>query len=114
MDFIENGGKYVENVIFSTGYDDNYKGELFVGFVKRFQEKYGKTPSVFAVQGYELEKILIYNLKQSTDFSTLKQRILEVKEYTGLQGNIVFDKYGDVSRKYFLMHVKNKKFQKIN
>ena len=114
MDFISNGGKAVEGVLFSTGYDDNSKDKKFIDFVKKFKLKYKKTPSVFAAQGYELAQILIKNLKISSDISTLKQQILKIKKYNGLQGDIIFDKYGDVFREYFIMEIKNKEYIKIN
>jgi branched-chain amino acid transport system substrate-binding protein len=113
LDFIENGGKSVEGVLFATGYDDNSKDKLFVEFVKKYKKRYNKIPSVFAAQGYELAKILIQNLKESSDIKSLKKRILDKKVYKGLQGDIVFDKYGDVYREYFMMEVKNKEYRKI-
>jgi len=113
MDFIENGGRAVEGVFFSTGYDDQSKDKDFLKFVKRFKVKYHKIPSVFATQGYELAQILIKNLRNSSDMSTLKQRILKIKSYKGLQGDIIFDKYGDIFRDYFIMEVKNRKYVKI-
>ena len=113
VDFIKNGGGAVEGVLFASGYDENSKDPKFQNFVKLYKKKYHKEPSVFAAQGYELGQILIQNLKNSTDISTLKDRILEIKNYEGLQGGIKFDKYGDVSREYFMMEVKNHQYQKI-
>lgn len=114
IDFIENGGRAVEGVIFSTGYDDQSKDKKFLAFIQKFKKKYNKTPSVFAAQGYELAQIIINQLKQSSDISSLKQRILKRKKFEGLQGDIIFDKYGDVFREYFIMEVKNKEYIKIN
>lgn len=113
MDFIRNGGKAVEGVLFSTGYDEQSKDKDFLKFVAKFKKKYHHTPSESAAQGYELAEILIQNLKVSSDISTLKQRILKTKDYSGLQGDIIFDKYGDISREYFMMKVKNAEFLKI-
>lgn len=113
MDFISNGGKAVEGVLFSTEYDENSKDERFLGFVELFKKVYNKSPSILAGQGYELGKILIKNLSKSSDISTLKERILSQKVYEGLQGDIIFDKYGDVSREYFIMEIKNAKYIKI-
>ena len=113
-DFIDNGGKSVEGVIFSTGYDDKSKDKAFIEFVKKYKQKYKAKPSVFAAQGYELGKILIKNLNKSADISTLKNRMLKTKQYDGLQGDIIFDKYGDVFREYFIMEVKNREYIKVN
>ena len=113
LDFIENGGKSVEGVLFATGFDDNYQGEYFKEFAKRYYKKYNNKPSTHASQGYELAKILIQHLKNSSDISTLKNRILKEKTYVGLQGKIIFDKYGDVFREYFMAEVRNKEFTKL-
>jgi len=113
-DFISNGGKYIEGVLFSECYDDNSQNENYLSFVKRYKKRYNITPSVFETQGYELAQIVIKNLKKSTDISKLKDNIIATKKYNGLQGDIVFDKYGDVMREFFMLEVKNKKFIKMN
>ena len=113
-DFITNGGAFVEGVLFSEGYDDGSQHKNYLSFSKKYKKRYNTLPSVFATQGYELAQILIKNLKKSSDVSTLKERILSINKYDGLQGDIVFDKYGDVMREFFMMEVKNKKFVKIN
>jgi len=112
-DFIKNGGKAIDGVIFSEGYDDNSKNKAYLSFVKRYQKKYNKTPSVFETQGYELAKILINNLKKSSDVSKLKENIIKTKKYKGLQGDIIFDKYGDVTREFFIIEVKDNRFIRI-
>ncbi|MGB6327365.1 MAG: ABC transporter substrate-binding protein [Halarcobacter sp.] len=114
MDFIENGGKAVEGVLFSSEYNENSSDKRFLNFINSFRKTYNKTPSALEAQGYELGKILIENLSISSDISTLKQRILNQKTYKGLQGDIIFDKYGDVSREYFMMKIANAKYVKID
>jgi branched-chain amino acid transport system substrate-binding protein len=108
--FIEHGGKAIEGVLFSEAYNENSKNKHFLAFKKKFKNKYNKQATVFSLQGYELAKILIKNLKHSTDIQTLKSRILKIKNYGGLQGDITFDKYGDVMRDFFMMEVKNSQF----
>jgi len=112
-DFIEFGGKSIEGVIVSSGYNKKSKEKAYLEFVNKFKAKYNFEPSVFSLQGYEMAKILIKNLKKTTDISKLKDEILKEKVYHGLQGDIIFDKYGDVNRKYFIMQIKNGKFEKL-
>jgi len=112
-DFVEFGGKSVEGVLVSSGYYKHSQEKAYLDFAKKFKEKYNQEPSVFSLQGYELSKILIDNLKKTTDISKLKDEILKQKKYHGLQGDITFDKYGDVNRKYFIMEMKNGRFEKI-
>jgi len=112
-DFIEFGGKSIEGVIVSTGYDKQAKDKKYLEFVKKFIKKYNTEPSVFSLQGYEMAKILIKNLKKTSNISELKYYILQEKVYQGLQGQITFDQYGDVNRDYFVMKIINGNFEKI-
>jgi len=112
-DFIEFGGNAIEGVLVSTGYYKYSKDKKYLDFVKKFKAKYNQEPSVFSLQGYEMAQILIKNLKKTTDISKLKDLILKEKTYEGLQGDIIFNKYGDVNREYFMLQIQNGKFEKI-
>jgi len=109
-DFIIQGGKAIEGVLFSGTYNENSQDKRFLEFKTKYETKYKKSPSIFALQGYELAQIIIKNLRNSTDIQTLKKRILTIQRYNGLQGDITFDKYGDVMRDFFMMEVKNSQF----
>lgn len=111
-DFIENGGKHVEGIIFITGYDDNSKDQAYVEFVQRYINRYGTKPSVFAAQAYETMRIIIEVLNEDSNVQNLKRHFLTQKVFEGLQGKVVFNEFGDVDRDYFLMTVKNNQFMK--
>jgi len=112
-DFLENGGKYIEGVVFSTGYDDNSDKEYYKDFIEKYYKKYKSKPSVFAAQAYETGKVLINMLEKDSNISNLKANILKQKVFEGLQGKIIFNKYGDVDRDYFLMYVKDNTFKRL-
>lgn len=109
-EFIENGGKAINGVTVSTGYDENSQEKGFLDFKNEYVSKFNAQPSDAAVQGYKLAQILIKNLKISSDMTTLKDRILKMKTYKGFQWDINFDKYGDINRDYFIMKVDNARF----
>lgn len=113
LDFLVEGGASVENVLFHTGYDDNSTNKEYLKFIKLYEERYNKKPSVFSAQAYETAAILIQTLKDDKNVLNLKRNILNKKSYMGLQGDITFNKYGDVNRDYFMMHVKNGKYTRI-
>jgi len=112
-DFIEEGGKAVEGVMFTNLYDDDSKDKDFINFKKAFENKYGSQPSTFSIQAYETTKIVIQTLKKDNNPNNFKQNILDKKVFEGLQGQIEFDQYGDVNRKYHLVSVQSGKFKKI-
>lgn len=112
-DFIENGGKAVDGVIFNAIHDENSKNKEFLDFREKYKALYGVKPSVFSAQAYELGKILIKELDKEPSLENMKNRILTTKIYEGLQGKIEFDSYGDVLREYFIVEIKNGEFVKI-
>ncbi|MEA1915219.1 MAG: ABC transporter substrate-binding protein [Campylobacterota bacterium] len=113
LDLIQNGGSAVEGMLFNTGYDDNASNPEFIQFKKDFYAHFKKEPSIFAAQGYELAQIVLKVLQSSSDLTQFKQQVLKIKTFSGLQGDIVFNQYGDVSRDYFLVEIKNKKFIRV-
>ncbi len=114
LKLIEEGGSAVENMIFLTGYDDNSTDPKYIEFVKKYQKRYGKIPSIFSAQAYETASILIDTIKKHKNIEEFKNIILSEKTYNGLQGKIIFDNFGDVYRDYFIMGIKNKKYIKID
>ncbi|WP_419765361.1 MAG: ABC transporter substrate-binding protein [Arcobacter sp.] len=111
-DFIENGGKYVEDVFFITDYDDASLDKDFLEFVKKYKERYSDSPSLFSSQAYETVKIIIESLKINPEIKSLKNTILNKKVFNGLQGKIYFNKFGDIKRDVFIMSIKNNHFIK--
>ncbi|RXJ89674.1 hypothetical protein CRV01_07300 [Arcobacter sp. CECT 8983] len=111
--FIENAGKTAEGVIFNIDYDEHSSDKIYKEFVRKYKKKYGIYPSMYASKAYELSKIIIEMLKKG-DETQIKRNLLLQKEFEGLQGKIIFDKYGDVIRDYNNFRVKNGEFIKID
>ncbi|NVJ52918.1 MAG: ABC transporter substrate-binding protein [Campylobacteraceae bacterium] len=111
--FIENAGKSAEGVIFNIDYDEKATNKNYIEFVHKYKRKYGISPSMYASKAYEASKIIIQMLKEA-DETQIKRNILLQKEFDGVQGKIIFDKYGDVIRDYYNFRVKNGEFIKIN
>ncbi len=111
QDFIEEGGKAVESVLFVSTYNNYSKNKKYLDFSKKYEKKYNKKISVFSIQAYETTKIIIDTLKKDSNTNNIKKNILNKKVYNGLQGEIIFDKFGDVSRDFYLVHVENGKYK---
>ena len=113
-EFLENGGIYVNGAVFATSYDANSENKKYLNFLKSYVKKYKTEPSVFSARAYETAKIIIQTLKKDTNIANIKKNILFEKTFDGLQGKIVFNKFGDVDRDYFLMQVKDNSFVRIH
>lgn len=112
--FIEEGGKAVEGSFFYTSYDNQSKNKEYLKFVERFNKEYKRNPSLFAFQSYETAKILISTLKKDNDISNIKRNILNKSKFDLLQGNVIFDKYGDVKRDQFMVIVKDGQYIRLD
>ncbi|XPV54546.1 MAG: ABC transporter substrate-binding protein [Halarcobacter ebronensis] len=111
LNLLEDGGKYVEGMIFLTSYNNSSKNQKYLNFVRKYEKRYKTKPSVFASQSYETTKIIIEVLKKNENIEEFKDTLLSIKKFEGLQGQIEFDEYGDVKRDYILMTVKNGQYK---
>lgn len=110
QDFIQNGGKSVEGVVFSQSFNQSNVRQEFQAFKNRFNKRFGHDPDFGAVFAFEAVQIFISSMKQNSDPKQLKKTILEQQEFEGLQSPIRFDAFGDTKRKRFLYTVKNGEF----
>lgn len=110
------GGSAVEGLFITHVFDQNYKGESYLEFQQAYWERFHTDATFGAAFGYDallaLKEAL---LKGSTHTAVeLKNTLLEIKDFQGLQGNYSLDAYGDPHRDYFLFQVKNNAFQRVN
>lgn len=110
---LEDGGKYLEGMLFLTSFKSNTKNKKYLSFVKKYKEKFKKDPSVFSSQAYEAAKVIIEVLKKDDDIKNFKETLLSIKKFEGLQGTIEFDEYGDIKRDYILMIVKDAQYKNL-
>ncbi|RXK13060.1 hypothetical protein CP965_04445 [Halarcobacter mediterraneus] len=110
---LENGGKYIEGMIFLSSFNSNSQKKSYLDFVDKYKNKYDSFPDLFALQAYETAKITIEVLKNNDNLDSFKETLLKMKDFNGLQSEIIFDKYGDSQRDYFLMTIKNGVYQEL-
>lgn len=113
-DFINYGGKAVEGVYGSSVFEPESKNKKYLDFVSEYKEIYHKKPSFSANFGYDcmivLEKVIS---KKGTDIKKIKEEIIKIGEFDGLQGEFLIDKYGDAQGKVFKFKIIDAKYQKI-
>jgi branched-chain amino acid transport system substrate-binding protein len=107
---IENGGPAVEGIVLPQSHNPNSTRQTYLSFKKQYQDFYGKIPDFAAAGGYDAAMMLFEALQETTDPNQLKEAILNLKDFNGLQGRIRMDSYGDAIRKTYLVTVKNGQF----
>lgn len=108
---VTHGGSAVEGITTVQSLwvsDDN---PAFQPFLKRYRESYGEAAAFGAVFGYEAAMILFEALAQTDGAGqeTLKKALLGLEPRRVLTETISFDAFGDVSRPYSLLTVKEGK-----
>lgn len=108
---IELGGNAVEGVTVVRNYDRDSPNPAYQAFRKIYLERYRKAPGFPGVHGYDAAQVVLTALSARKDKQSVKESILSIGEFDGLQSQIIFDAYGDVNRSNTSISiVRNRKF----
>ncbi len=105
---IEKGGQAVQAMELSAFYDTGISTEPKARFVRAFEERFGRGPSLGASQAYEAVMMLAKALETTGGSRDgVREALLGLRGFPGLLGPITFDAYGDVQRDVYIMRVEN-------
>lgn len=104
--------KTAEGIYFTQlHYDINDSSTLVQEFVKRFRNKYGSDPDIFAAYGYDAMKVLAFAIaKSKLDSESIKNELYKMRGYRGVTGSISFDQNGDVVASMGVKVIRDGKF----
>jgi branched-chain amino acid transport system substrate-binding protein len=112
-ELIAHGGPGVEGLIISHQFNPQSKKKSYLHFKEAYREAYDEEPTFAAAYGYEAVRVLAEALEHNPDPDQLKQTLLEIRRFEGLQHPILFDRFGDVHRERFLLQIKNGKYTPV-
>ncbi len=108
---INNGGRAVEGLKLEQSFDMSNQSPNFLDFQKRFESRFGRSPSFGAAFGYETAMVLAKALESTRGRREgLKEALLNTKSFPGLMDNFSLDRFGDVERNFYLSEIKDGKF----
>ncbi len=111
---INNGGKAVEGMEIELISAVSSKNPEYRDFTKRYEDKFGRSPSFGAVLGYEAAQVLAAALQKTGGKAEgLKPALLGIKKFRGLSDEFGFDKYGDAVRPIHLGVIRDGKYVSI-
>lgn len=102
-EFYRVGNEAVEGVILLTSAISLQETEVFNKFSMKMQERTPRKSGKFMVYGYEAAQVVLTCLV--ADIGNLKQAILSIKTFQGLQDEFVIDSFGDVQRPVFSVRI---------
>lgn len=109
---IRHGGKSVENSFLAKTGFTNKKRDDFKQFYKKYTDKFGKTPSFSAEQGYITVKVLAKALKDKKE-KQLENEMIKIINFDTFLGNLTINEFGDPVLPISIIEIKNGKFEKI-
>lgn len=111
--FLQNGGAAVEGVVCSNAFQMQSREPAFLKFKEDYLQRYKTNPWLWETCGYEAVLVLSQALSHNPDPARLKTTLLEMQRFKGLQGDILFDNYGDSHRRSLIYRVENGAFVEI-
>ncbi|MCB2297397.1 ABC transporter substrate-binding protein [Clostridium tagluense] len=113
-DLIRKGGNAIEDMLIVGGIDLSDKSVNFMKFRDAYLDKYGESPTFSSVYSYETVAALLLAIKRGPNLrpSTIKNNIIKIGNFQGLQGNYSIDKFGDSNRKYMIFKIEGGQLKK--
>jgi branched-chain amino acid transport system substrate-binding protein len=97
---LELGGAAVEGVSVVQTFDRNSQAPRYQSFRKTFMDRYQREPGFPGVFAYDATQVVLTALQAQKKGQQLRDTILSLRRFDGLQGEIIFDDFGDVKRSY--------------
>lgn len=113
-DLLNYGGRAVEGMISYHSFNAENRNPQYLDYKKNFVKRFGYDPSFASVLSYDATRLLLYALEQNPDPGQLKQTLLGLGAFPGLQSEIRLDQFGDVSRELFETIIVNGQFKVID
>lgn len=97
---LELGGKTVEGVTVLQTFTRANSSPAYLAFRKTYIERYGREPGFPGVYAYDAANVVLEALRRQRSGASLKDTLLAVRSFQGLQNEITFDSFGDVERSH--------------
>jgi branched-chain amino acid transport system substrate-binding protein len=107
---LEMGGQAVEGLITAQVFDLNDESQYFKAFRGEYQARFSQDVDTAAVTGYNATQVLLKAIAARQPNEHLKQTLLRIRRFEGLQQPIVFDEFGDSSNRIYLRVVSHGRF----
>jgi len=112
-DLISFGGRAVNGMSSFHSFNASFQEAGYLAFAERFTKRFGYAPSFATVLAYDAAAYLFDGLEKNPVRSGLKETLLKLGSFRGLQSEVVVDDFGDVERELFLTVIENGQFKVV-
>ena len=109
----ELGGNNVEGYIVPQYLDPQGASAPYQAFRDAYKQRFQQEVGFPGVVAYNAAHVVFKSLAEQKNGETLKQTVLRLRKFPGLQGDVVFDDHGDVQSRTFLTEVQNGQYNLV-
>lgn len=111
-ELLRDAGEEMEGAYFTNHYAPDVPWPNSQAFVKKYEERYKRTPSSMAAQAYDAAKLLADALGRAKEATpeAVRDAIQETKGFQGATGTISIDADRNANKPIVIVQIKNKKF----
>jgi branched-chain amino acid transport system substrate-binding protein len=114
-DLLVFGGHAVEGLMLIQSADLSSRNERFTTFKKEYEQRFHEPVNFPAVHAYDATRLVLAALDKSAPDQDLKKALLALNAFDGLQGQLSFDRFGDLrDPKIFLSKIVNGQFVNLD
>ena len=108
--------QYVQGAIMPDGFFAGSASPMVQDFVKVFENTYEETPGFIEAVVYD-SAMMLFGVLVQPDLrfkSELKDRLLNLADFSGVTGPTYFDENGEAQKQLYLLKIKGRKFVELN
>ncbi len=109
---IEMGGKAVEGLIVSQFFDRQSQAPAYLQFRQKYQQRFIEEPGFVSVAAYDATGVILTALLKEPE-QAIKETIIEIGQFHGIQQTFHIDRYGDAIRPTFITQVRDGQFMAL-
>lgn len=95
---LEMGGKAVEGVTVVQTFDRHSTAPRYLAFRQAYLDRFQREPGFAGVNTYDAVNVVLEAIANQKDGQSLKESVLAIRQFEGLQSRFSFDDFGDVKR----------------
>lgn len=109
----EIAGGTADGVIYTAyGYDPSSNGERIKSFIEKYKKKFNSVPDIYAALAYDAINVVFHSIKEGNfESESIMTSLHDMKGFTGVTGEISFDKNGDVTKGVVLKSLSNGQYK---
>ena len=108
---VDLGGAAVEGIIVSQFFDRESTAPDYNAFRWIYLERFGEHPGFASVNAYDATLVVLEALEKRRQGETLKEAILRISTFPGVQGAVKIDPFGDADRETFITTIRDGRFR---